>query len=241
LDAKRADQLGERIRERIEREGAAAGARTLAPRLSQRIPFRYLDRVGLTIGQLDRSELDPFLDLLSGMGTEGGWVVIGAALRTQLTVDLEAALARCRAFVRTADTWYGADILGERVPGPSLLSAFDPSMHQLEGWREDPNRWVRRSLGVGVHFWAKRAAGREDFRPRAAALLDFLSPLFEEWDMDAAKGIGWGLKTLGKHYPELVTGWLLRQKDRRHRAVLRRKALTYLPEEARGRIERAFL
>ena len=34
--------------------------------------------------------------------------------------------------------------------------------------------------------------------------------MFEEWEMDAVKGVGWGLKTLGKHYPDLVADWLVR-------------------------------
>jgi hypothetical protein len=53
--------------------------------------------------------------------------------------------------------------------------------------------------------------------------------------MKAAKGVGWGLKTLGKHYPDLLVEWLPRQLPRRHRAVMERKALTYLSEEQRQR------
>jgi hypothetical protein len=61
-----------------------------------------------------------------------------------------------------------------------------------------------------------------------------LEPLFEEWDMDAVKGVGWGLKTLGKQYPDLVADWLAQQvvpNRRRHRALMLRKALTYLSDE----------
>lgn len=29
--------------------------------------------------------------------------------------------------------------------------------------------------------------------------------------MDAVKGMGWGLKTLGRHYPDLVADWLGQQ------------------------------
>jgi hypothetical protein len=50
--------------------------------------------------------------------------------------------------------------------------------------------------------------------------------------------VGWGLKTLGRHYPDLVTNWLaedVRPSQRRHRALMLRKALTYLSEEQRAR------
>jgi hypothetical protein len=69
-------------------------------------------------------------------------------------------------------------------------------------------------------------------------LLDFLKPMFEEWDMRAVKGVGWGLKTLGRYYPDLVAGWLARSvvpAERHHRALMLRKALTFLSEEQRAR------
>jgi hypothetical protein len=171
--------------------------------------------------------------------TEGGWVVIGSALRQQLDRDLAGAFARCRAYVVAANVWYGADILGERVPGPALVSSFEPALVQLGPWRPDGNRWVRRAVGVAVHFWAKRSRGAPELRPQAEALLAFLDPMFSEWEMDAAKGVGWGLKTLGRTYPNLVADWLVEQtvhRGRRHRALMLRKATAYLPDDQRARV-----
>ena len=62
--------------------------------------------------------------------------------------------------------------------------------------------------------------------------------MFEEWEMDAVKGVGWGLKTLGRHYPDLVANWLAQKifsRQRRYRALMLRKALTYLSDEQRAR------
>jgi hypothetical protein len=70
-------------------------------------------------------------------------------------------------------------------------------------------------------------------------LLAFLAPMFDEWEMAAVKGVGWGLKTLGRHYPDLVADWLADEivpGGRRHRALMLRKALTYLSEAQRQRI-----
>ena len=56
--------------------------------------------------------------------------------------------------------------------------------------------------------------------------------------MDAVKGVGWGLKTLGKYYPDLVAGWLAREiapSQRRHRTLMLRKTTTYLSDEQRDR------
>jgi hypothetical protein len=179
-----------------------------------------------------------FLNHIADERTEGGWVVIAAALGGQLDRDFAGAFARCREFIIAADVWYGPDILGERVPGPALLMDLKRALALLSPWREDANRWVRRTVGVAVHFWAKRSRGDSRRAPQAEEILIFLEPMFSEWDIDAAKGVGWGLKTLGKHYPDLVADWLAHQiirRQRRHRALMLRKALTYLTDEQRAR------
>jgi hypothetical protein len=125
------------------------------------------------------------------------------------------------------------------VPGPALLASFEPALVQLGPWREDEDRWVRRAVGVAVHFWAKRSRGAPELGSKAGALLGFLEPVFEDWELDAAKGVGWGLKTLGRHYPDLVADWLVEQvvqRKRRHRALMLRKATTYLSPEQRARV-----
>jgi hypothetical protein len=63
-----------------------------------------------------------------------------------------------------------------------------------------------------------------------------LAPLFDEREIDAVKGIGWGLKTIGRMYPDLLTEWLLEQTGRGHRAIMLRKALTYLAPEQKASI-----
>jgi hypothetical protein len=67
--------------------------------------------------------------------------------------------------------------------------------------------------------------------------LIFSKPSFAEWQMDAATGTGWGLKTLGRYYPDLTAAWLREQvvvRKRRHQAIMLRKALTYLSPEQRA-------
>ena len=74
----------------------------------------------------------------------------------------------------------------------------------------------------------------------AQNLLRFLEPMFSEWEMDTVKGIAWGLKTLGRYYPQIVAPWLERQvleEKREHRAIMLRKALTYLPPKTKSRLE----
>ncbi|MGD8625973.1 MAG: DNA alkylation repair protein [Anaerolineae bacterium] len=241
MDAKTADTLGAQLVARLHEGRPGEAHALLAPVLARRTPFRYLDRIARALTGLPWPALDPFLDRLAAGATEGGWVIVGRALGGQLARDLDGALARCRTHIVAAGVWYGADILGERVPGPALVAHFDRALPPLAPWRADDDRWVRRAVGVAVHFWAKRARGAPDLAGPAAALLDFLDPMFEEWEIDAAKGVGWGLKTLGRHYPGLLAPWLEEQvagRQRRHRAILLRKAATYLPQAQRARLLR---
>ena len=238
MNMKEADRLGERLAPLIQAEQHDDAYQLLAPILAERTPFRYLERIGETFGAGPIQPTNAFLDQIAARGTEGGWVVIGGALRAQIDRDLAGAFERTRGYILAADVWYGADILGERVPGPGLATHFEGALRLLSPWRDDSNRWVRRAVGVSVHFWAKRSKDDRQ-KEKAAILLDLLEPMFSEWAMDATKGVGWGLKTLGKYYPDLVTAWLLDQVQRKHRAIMLHKAVTYLSDQQEKRIRQA--
>jgi 3-methyladenine DNA glycosylase AlkD len=241
MKAREADELGGRIAELVHSGHTTKAYTLLAPVLAERTPFRLLGRVGEAIGTGPLSAVNAFLKKIAEARTEGGWVVIGSALSQQLGCDFAGALDRCRTFVIAADVWYATDILGERVPGPAMLADMCQALNLLAPWRVDTNRWVRRTIGVGAHFWAKRSRGAPECALQAQALLTFLEPMFQEQDADAIKGVGWGLKTLGKYYPELVADWLVLQVTQhrgRYRALMLRKALTYLPVKHRARIAR---
>jgi len=238
MNTREARELGGRVAAVVEAGRVAQAYVLLAPILAQRTPFPLLGLVGEAIGAGPLDAVNSFLNHVAARGTMGGWVIIGSAQGKQLGRDLSGTFSRCRAFVTAADVWYATDILGERVPGPALVSDFQRSLSLLAPWREDPNRWVRRTVGVSVHNWAKRSRGAAVHARRAEELFTFLEPMFEEREMDAVKGVGWGLKTLGKYYPELAADWLRQQvvhRQRRHRALMLRKALTYLSHEQRAR------
>jgi len=238
LKTQQARDLGARIAELVQVGKGEQAYGLLAPVLSERTPFRLLEHIGSAIGAPSMKAVNQFLERIAVERTEGGWVVIGSALGKQLDGDLVGAHARCRSFIILADIWYATDILGERVPGPALAAAFEPALALLKPWRVDTNRWTRRAVGVSVHFWAKRSRGAAELTDQAGTLLAFVEPMFEERDRDAVKGVGWGLKTLGRYYPDLVADWLAVQivhRQRRCRATMLRKALTYLTDEQRGR------
>jgi 3-methyladenine DNA glycosylase AlkD len=238
IQTQQARELGKRIALFVQDRQIAQAYALLSPVLVERTPFRMLDLIGEAVGAGPLQAVNPFLEHVATARTEGGWVLIASALRQQLGRDPGGTFGRCRAFIVAADVWYATDILGERVPGPALVADFEPALALLVPWRQDSNRWVRRAVGVSVHFWAKRSRGAAELAAQAEALLASLEPMFEEWDMDAVKGVGWGLKTLGRHYPDLVADWLAQQvvqRQRRHRALMLRKATKFLSDEQRAR------
>jgi 3-methyladenine DNA glycosylase AlkD len=233
-----AGDLGTRIASLVEEGEVAPAYALLAPVLATRTPFPALGRIGAVVGGGPLEPTNAFLDHVASHRTEGGWVVIGCALGEQLERDPAGALSRCRRFVVAGHVWYAADILAERVPGPALVARFSRAIELLRPWPADDDAWVRRATGVAVHFWAHRSRGAAELASRARTLLKFLEPSFGEWEMNAAKGIAWALKTLGRHYPDLLADWLARDVvpgSRRHRALMLRKALTHLSDEQRAR------
>ncbi len=238
MKTRQARELGQRVAALVQAGQTTQAYALLAPTLAERTSFRMLGLVGEAVGAGPLETANAFLEHVAAAGSMGGWVVIGKALGEQLDRDPGGVFVRCRAFIIAADVWYGTDILGERVPGPALVANLTPALALLAPWREDANRWVRRSVGVAVHFWAKRSRGKAEHTAQAETLLTFLEPMFEEWEIDAVKGVGWGLKTLGRHYPDLVADWLAQQvvqRQRRHRKLTLRKALTFLSDEQRTR------
>lgn len=239
MNTQEANKLGDQIAVLVENGEPLKAYSLLAPILFTRTSFPLSGRIGEIIGRGSVPAVNTFLERIVDGRTEGGWVVIGCALGQQLGRDPQGAFERCHTYIIAADVWYGADILGERLPGPALLADFERALQLLAPWRGDDNRWVRRTVGVGVHFWAKRSMGKPEKAPQAASLLALLEPMLEERNVDAIKGVGWGLKTLGKHYPDLLTGWLIEQVTRRRRpcrALMLRKALTYLSPDRRARV-----
>jgi 3-methyladenine DNA glycosylase AlkD len=239
MKTQEARELGQRIAALVEKKQMEPAYNLLAPVLAERTPFVMLRHIGDAVGIGPLEPVNDFLDLIAADKTEGGWVVIASALEQQLGRDLTGAFNRCREFIVAADVWYGADTLGEGVPGRALVADFEPALALLTLWRKDDNRWVRRAVGTSVHYWAKRSAGVASLRPQAEKLLILLEPMFSEWEMDAVKGVGWGLKTMGRKYPDLVADWLSEQVvpgQHRYRAIMLRKALTYLSKEQRARV-----
>ena len=170
MNAREATELGQRIAALVETGNPEGAYGLLAPVLAERTPFRLLGRIGEAVGAGPLEAVDPFLEHIAAEKTEGGWVVIGSALGQQLGRDPAGAFAQSRTFIIAADVWYGADILGERVPGPGeRLPALADVAGPLARGRQPlgaPHRRRRRALlgqtlarGGGTCCPGRRAVG----------------------------------------------------------------------------------
>lgn len=240
MNARQADDLGCKIALLLAYNQHRSAYEQLEPIIEARTPFRLLDRIGSQLSATPFDQLDPFNALIAAGKSEGGWVVVASSLTAKYFDHPEEVFNRAHDFIVQADVWYAADITSERVPGPALVKDFDQAIDLLADWRTDGNRWVRRSVGVAAHYWAKKSNADPKLHNQATALLGFTLPMFSEWEMDATKGIAWGLKTIGRNYPDLMAEWLVTEAlpaNPKYRAHMLRKASLYLSDEQRALVE----
>jgi len=230
--------------------GDVAGALArLRPMVAGRTPFTLLDLAGRVVAEAAAINPAAFTALLDGLAATdeigacpdtlpqmrciGAWPLIGSALAAAyLPHALPRAFAETRRYILQADVWHATDALGERVLGPALRADFDAALSLLADWRAEASPWLRRAVGVAVHLYVKRERQRPE---QVARLLDLLAPLFAERDLAAIKGVGWGLKTIGQFYPDLLVPWLRQQlASKKPRRLMVQKAVEYLPAESKA-------
>ena len=237
MNRKWARSIAERCVEAINRGDSDGFWNVLNPVLDAKVPFPLLDEMGRLLGEAGRHNSSKYFgvfDEITATCKMGGYVIVGQALASFLETKLEASIRKAAEIVAEGQKWYVCDIVGERVLGQALVSYFDSAVAVLESMTatEDPS--VRRSIGVAVHFFAKRRPEDVEGMKR---LLRLLSVLVEDRRVFVVKGVGWGLKTIGKHQPRLVEDYLKKTlATKRISKLMLRKATTYLGDEAKERL-----
>jgi hypothetical protein len=94
-----AEALGYQLAVLVYRKRSDQAYAKLAPILAERTKFPLLERIGDPIGAGPLDLTNAFLEHIARAKTEGGWVVIGAALRKQLDRDLAGAIGRARKYI----------------------------------------------------------------------------------------------------------------------------------------------
>jgi len=200
--------------------------------LNSKVPFPKLDLLGKIVGgNLEVEKAFSLFDRIVEMDRMGSYVIVAYGMSKFIDSDLDLCMNKAREYIIKGDEWYVCDIFGDRILGHSLVERFEESRSYFRKFSKDENRWIRRSVGVAVHYFAKKV---RDDEKRIRILIDMLDMQVEEKNRDVVKGVGWGLKTIGKFYPEILEGYLKRTlTKKRISALMFRKAITYLPEESK--------
>jgi 3-methyladenine DNA glycosylase AlkD len=200
----------------------------LQPILDFKCPFRQLDDIGARIGKGLKNRPDLFFklcDTIVEYNAMSGFVIVGHALIMGLPYTFDRVMEKSREYIIQGDVWYVCDIIGERSIGYAVVNHFDKSIPWLKKFLEDENTWIKRSAGVAIHFFSKRVLSEPE---KTKMLLQVVEPYLEEKQTDVVKGIGWGLKTIGRHHPDLLMAFMEKQKGRDMSKILVRKAFKYV-------------
>jgi 3-methyladenine DNA glycosylase AlkD len=210
----------------------------LKPILDTKCPFAKLDMLGHRIGtsgSVDSQKFFKLFDTIIEYNAMGGFVIVGQALIHFLPYTFEKVMEKSKEYIIKGDVWYVCDIIGERSIGHAVVEYFDESILWLQTFLDDDNKWVKRSAGVAIHFFSKRVVDQPE---KTKILLQVVEPYLEEKQKDFVKGIGWGLKTIGKHHPDILVDFIKKQAHKNMSALLIKKAVTYLEEEKKNEIKK---
>jgi 3-methyladenine DNA glycosylase AlkD len=243
LSREEIDYIAQRVVDACVCEEYGVALHVLKPILDEKCPFSRLDLLGKRIGQVGTEEYEKLLaafDEIIEYNAMGSYVIVSQALVWFLPSHLEGVMRKSREYIIKGDTWYVCDIIGERSLGRAVVNHFDEILPWLERFLDDENRWVNRSAGVAIHFFSKRVVDKPE---KTQKLLHVLEPHITEKQIDVVKGIGWGLKTIGRYHPDLLVTFLTSQSENKGKIsrLLIKKAVKYLEKEKKRGMEALFL
>ena len=130
--------------------------------------------------------------------------------------------------LRRSHTWALIDELAMNVVAPMLSSSPDGEWIRSR-WSDDDDFWVRRTAMLALLPRLRRGLdGWDEFAGYADAMLD-------EEEFFIRKAIGWVLREVSKHSPDLVFEWI-QPRVTTASSVTFREAAKYLHEEQRSQL-----
>jgi 3-methyladenine DNA glycosylase AlkD len=114
---------------------------------------------------------------------------------------------------RYVDNWGLTDGLSLWLLGASIAND-ETLIDKLDSWTRSKNRWKRRASAVALVYSAKRGE-------HTRAILRIAAPLIEDADDMVQKGVGWLLKETYPQKPAEVVRFLVANRTKTTRLVLR--------------------
>ena len=121
-------------------------------------------------------------------------------------------------FSKHCDTWAFCDSSCIRVIGPFLGKKNNQLLAEktIENWSKSENIWVRRaSIVIMLKIIMIRKGFDEDY------VFEFVEKMLKFTEDYIQKGIGWLLKTCSKYKPDSIFKYLMINKERFPRLILR--------------------
>ena len=121
-------------------------------------------------------------------------------------------------FSKHCDTWAFCDSSCIRVIGPFLGKKNNQLLAEktIENWSKSENIWVRRaSIVIMLKIIMIRKGFDEDY------VFEFVEKMLKFTEDYIQKGIGWLLKTCSKYKPDSIFKYLIINKERFPRLILR--------------------
>ena len=130
--------------------------------------------------------------------------------------------------VRRSYTWALIDDMSFNVVAP-VLTEVDGAASIRRRWAQDEDFWVRRTAMLALLPGLRRGTdGWDEF-------IIYADSMLEEREFFIRKAIGWVLREVSKHSPELVAEWL-EPRAAIASSVTMREALKYLPEHQKTQL-----
>lgn len=111
------------------------------------------------------------------------------------------------------DNWAHTDHIAPHIIGP-LISMYPDLQPNVYRWTRSKNRWLRRAACVSYVIHGRRGRFKDQIFDTADALLDDKDDLVQ-------KGVGWLLKETSKADERAVVAYLMKNRSRTSRLVLR--------------------
>lgn len=169
--------------------------------LAKKVRFPLLEYTGKSFHKKIPVEQQPgFLDALVSTHQTGAFVIAGIMLQSQLSSHYEQSLRQAENYILRGNTWYVCDIIGERVMGYALLTSPEKTIPILESYKNHPDKWMVRCIGVAAHYAIKKGLVKNAVKQVFALLLSLAGTT----EFHTRKGIGWAAKTTAKFHPDII-------------------------------------
>jgi len=154
-------------------------------------------------------------------------MVAAAKLLTQARIrpDDRAVWALIAGWAEGFEGWAVSDHAS--AAGGRRLVADPARLDTVEGWTSHPNMWTRRAALVMTLPWARLTHPKPDELAARHRILGWAAGYADDRDWFIQKAIGWWLRDLSKHDPDLTRAWIAAH-GARLKAFARKEALRHL-------------